>query len=97
MRICPGLASSQSRKATLDTVPNGGVGEASLEADGAKRGKSVRYPNAEPNLMVRPKLVLLDTKFPRQIFYFAKLVFPFSNRDAVFTPRFFGKYHELPH
>ena len=26
-----------------------------------------------------PNLVLLDTKFPRQIFYFAKLIFPCSN------------------
>lgn len=32
-----------------------------------------------------PNLVLLDAKFPRQIFYFAKCVFPFSNYDAVFT------------
>jgi hypothetical protein len=42
-------------------------------------------------------LILLDTKFPRQIFNFAKCVFPFSNCDAVFTSRFFRKYHELPH
>ena len=42
-------------------------------------------------------LILLDIKFLRQIFYFAKSVFPFSNRDAVFTSRFFRKYHELPH
>ena len=26
-----------------------------------------------------PNLVLLDAKFPRQIFYFAKLIFPCSN------------------
>ena len=42
-------------------------------------------------------LILLDTKFPRQIFNFAKCIFPFSNCDAVFTSRFFRKYHELPH
>jgi hypothetical protein len=45
----------------------------------------------------RTNLILLDTKFPRQIFYLAKLVFPFSNHDAVFTSRFFRKYHELSH
>jgi hypothetical protein len=44
-----------------------------------------------------PNLILLDSKFPRQTFYFAKRVFPFSDRDAVFTSRFFRKYHELPH
>jgi Cupin domain len=42
-------------------------------------------------------LILLDTKFSRQIFNFAKCIFPFSNCDAVFTSRFFRKYHELPH
>jgi hypothetical protein len=35
-------------------------------------------------------------KFSRQLFYFAKLVFLFFNHDAVFTPRFFSKNHELP-
>jgi len=31
-----------------------------------------------------PNLVLLDAKFPRQIFYFAKLMFPYP---LVFYPR----------
>ena len=39
-------------------------------------------------------LILLDTKFPRQIFNFAKCIFPFSNCDAVFTSRFFRKFHD---
>ena len=34
--------------------PNRGIIEAALEADGAERGKAVRYPNAEANLVPPP-------------------------------------------
>ena len=48
IKICPGLASSQSRDATLDTVPMAVI-EPSLKADSAEGSKSVRDPNPETN------------------------------------------------
>ena len=51
MRICPGLASSQSREATIGHCSDGGIIEAPLEADGAQRGKPVRDADAEANVV----------------------------------------------
>ena len=39
IRICPGLGSSNSREATLDTVPMAGIVEASLEAEPLHRDR----------------------------------------------------------
>ena len=48
-------------------------------------------------LLAFANLIPLDAKFSCEIFNFAKLVFPFTKYDAVFTSRFFRKYHELSH
>ena len=47
IRICPGLASSQSREVYVGDGPDGGIIEATLEADGAERGRPVCNPDAE--------------------------------------------------
>ena len=53
IRICPGLASSQSRERDIGDRSDGGVIEASLKADSAEGGKSMRNPNAKANVVAK--------------------------------------------
>jgi hypothetical protein len=61
VRICPGLASSQRREATLDTV-RWRHNEPTLEANRAERSKPVRY--AAPNPISWPSRRHLSVKIP---------------------------------
>src|SRR5208282_5284892 len=53
-----GLGFVAKTRGDIGYRPDGGIVEASFKANGAKRGKSVRYANAEANVVSQPMPLL---------------------------------------